>query len=51
MMCCLVWIKKLPNFPPDSGEMLESPSFAGEESLTFVEKKAEEKDGEENEAS
>jgi len=30
--------------------MLEPPSFAGEESLAFVEEKAEEEDGEEDEA-
>lgn len=50
MWCWWSWIKKLSNFPPASSEMLEPPSFAGEESLTLVEEKAEEEDGEENEA-
>ena len=49
-MCWWSGIKKLSNFPPASSEMLEPPSFAGEESLAFVEEKAEEEDGEENEA-
>ena len=51
VVCWWSWIKKLSNFPPGSSEMLEPPSFAGEESLAFVEEKAEEKDGEEDEAS
>lgn len=44
------WIKKLSNFPPGSSEMLEPPGFSFEESLAFVEEKAEEEDGEENDA-
>lgn len=51
MVCWWSWIKKLSNFPPGSSEVLESPGFSFEESLTFVKEKAEKKDGKENEAS
>lgn len=51
VMCWWVGIKKLSNFSPGSGEMLESPGLAGEEGLAFVEEKAEEEDGEEDEVS
>lgn len=45
------WIKEFTDFPPASSKVLEPPGFAGEESLAFVEEKAEKKDGKENEAS
>lgn len=45
------WIKKLSNFSPGSSEVLKPPGFAGEESLAFIKEKAEEEDGEEDEAS